>query len=418
MPPEKIRRRRRRNCCVRVSPRNARNSYAHVRMFSVPSGAYGTNLSTVTPLSNTYGKGKEADEKLAGVYFMRMHHAFGQGLWGEDLTDRPNLGVDLLRRGLADVQAVIHSRSSNIYAAMDGDDFYQYLGGTALAARVVNGRTPEVFVTDMANPRTPSNITLEKYIGREMRTRYLNPKWINEMMKQGYAGARFVDHVVEYMYGWSVMTPEAIGDAKWREMYETWVEDRNHLDIKQKFRDANNLLAYQALVDRMLVAVDKGYWKADSATVANLERVNSEIISEAGVSSDRDTSSSPKILALAEAQDRKAMGLAKLQPAPSAEAIAANVAAARPPAPPAPTPPAAVQTPPAAVQSAAAPVQTVSASRPPADSKGGDTKKVEGYAVDEVMRNSSEAPDAEWRLMATVMLLAVLLGFASRFGRR
>ena len=146
------------------------------------------------------------------------------------------------------------------------------------------------------------------------------------------------------MYGWSVTTPEAIGDAKWREMYETWVEDRNHLDIKQKFRDANNLLAYQALVDRMLVAVDKGYWKADSATVANLERVNYEIISEAGVSTNRDTSSSPKFLALAEAQDKKAMGLAKLQPAPSAEAIAANVAAAPPPAPPAPTPPAAVQT--------------------------------------------------------------------------
>jgi cobaltochelatase CobN len=384
-------------------PEKRAEQLAHVRMFSVPSGAYGTNLDKVTPLSNTYGKGKEADEKIAGVYFMRMHHAFGQGLWGEDLTDRPNLGVDLLRRGLADVQAVIHSRSSNVYGAMDGDDFYQYLGGTALASRVVNGRTPEVFVTDMANPRKPSNITLEKYIGREMRARYLNPKWINEMMKQGYAGARFVDHVVEYMYGWSVTTPEAIGDAKWREMYETWVEDRNHLDIKQKFRDANNLLAYQALVDRMLVAVDKGYWKADPATVANLEKVNDEIISEAGVSTNRDTSSSPKIVALAEAQDRKAMGLAKLQPAPSAEAIAANVAAARPPAPPAPAPPPAVHT---------------AASQPLAKDKGGDTKKVEGFAVEEVARHSSEGPEGEWRLMATVMLLAVLLGFASRFGRK
>jgi cobaltochelatase CobN len=84
---------------------------AHVRLFSVPSSAYGTNLDKVTPLSNTYGKGREADEKLAGVYFMRMSHACGQGLWGDDLADRPNLGVDLLRRGLGNVQAVIHSRS-------------------------------------------------------------------------------------------------------------------------------------------------------------------------------------------------------------------------------------------------------------------------------------------------------------------
>ena len=287
----------------------------------------------MTPLSNTYGKGKEADEKLAGVYFMRMSHAFGQGLWGEDLSDRPNLGVDLLRRGLSNVQAVIHSRSSNVYGALDGDDFYQYLGGTALAARVVNGKTPDVFVSDMADPRKPANITLEKYIGRELRARYLNPKWIDAMMKEGYAGARFVDHVVEYMYGWSVMTPEAIGDEKWREMYETWVEDRDHLDIKQKFRDANNLLAYQALVDRMLVAIDKGYWKADAATKANLEKVDREVIAEAGVSCNRDTCSSPDIVALAEAQDKKAMERAKLQPAPSAEAIAANAMTARPPAP-------------------------------------------------------------------------------------
>jgi hypothetical protein len=68
-------------------------------------------------------------------------------------------------------------------------------------------------------------------------------------------------------------------------------------------------------------------------------------------------------------------------------------------------------TPPAAVQTAAAP-------RPLAKTKGGDAKKVEGYAVKEVMRNSSKGPEGEWRLIAAVMLVAVLLGFASRFGRK
>ena len=391
---------------------------ARVRMFTVPSGAYGTNLSTVTPLSNTYGKGKDADAKLAGVYFMRMHHAYGQGLWGEDISDRPNLGVDLLKRGLSNVQGVIHSRSSNVYGTLDGDDFYQYLGGTAMAARVVIGSTPEVFVTDMANPKKPATVTLEKYIGREMRARYLNPKWIEAMMKEGYAGARFVDHVVEYLYGWSVMTPESIGDAKWKEMYETWIEDRNHLNIKEKFRASGNLLAYQAIVDRMLVAVNKGYWKADAATVAKLEKVNLDVIAEAGVACDRNTCSLPEITALAEAQDRRAGESAKMQPAPALAAITQNVAVAQTDAKGAQREAQSAASPQQQAQPAtpapSAAEQRADAPKEKTDPEKADGKKVEGYAMEEETRSSTkETPNSEPLLIGALAAFMVLAGFAS-----
>ncbi|MBL8532950.1 MAG: cobaltochelatase subunit CobN, partial [Betaproteobacteria bacterium] len=218
---------------------------AAVRLFSVPSGAYGTNVANVVPLSNTYGNAAEADEKVSGVYFMRMHHAFGQGMWGESANDTPGLAVDLFKGALKGAQAAIHSRSSNVFATLDNDDFYQYLGATAQAIRQVNGATPEVLVTNMANPKAPKNETLEKYMGREMRARYLNPKWIDAIMAEGYAGAKLVNQVVEHLYGWQVTVPEAVDGAKWQEMYETWVADRHNLNIKQKFRDAKNLLAYQ-----------------------------------------------------------------------------------------------------------------------------------------------------------------------------
>lgn len=382
-------------------PAERATQLAGVRMFTVPSGAYGTNLDKATPLSNTYGDGKEADAKLSGVYFMRMHHAYGQGLWGDDVQDRPGLGVDLLKQGLKGAQAVLHSRSSNVYAALDGDDFYQYLGGAAMAARVVNGATPEVFVADMSNPSKPVQVTLEHYIGKEMRTRYLNPKWIEAMMKEGYAGARFVNYVVENLWGWQVLTPEAIGDAKWQEMYETWVKDRNHLDIRQKFRDAGNLLAYQALVDRMLVAVNKGYWKADAETVAELEKVNLEVIAEAGVACDKYTCSSPKIVALAEAQDKRAMESATLRPAPAAQAVAANVEAARPPATPVAAPP---------PSSVAAPASQ----QKEAHGKLAQQSRVEGYAMEEEARKSDAAPDTEPFLISAILALMAGLGFASR----
>jgi cobaltochelatase CobN len=347
-----------------VAPERA-EQLAGVRLFSVPSGAYGTNLDKVIPLSNTWDKGKEGEAKVASVYFMRMHHAFGQGLWGERAADVPGLAVDLFKGALRGAQGVIHSRSSNVYATLDNDDFYQYLGGTAMAIRQVNGSTPEVLVTNMSNPRRPQTETLEKYMGRELRARYLNPKWIEKMLAEGYAGARFASQVVEHLWGWTVTVPEAVGDEKWQQMYETWVADRHGLGIRDRFRAAGNLLAYQALVDRMLVAVNKGYWQADAQTVATLERVNRDVIAEAGVACWRDTCSSPEIVALAQAQDQRAMAAAMNQPAPSQQAVRANVASGRnPAAAPAPSAAAAAPGAPAARAAPAAPAAEASSLAP------------------------------------------------------
>jgi cobaltochelatase CobN len=371
---------------------------ASIRMFSVPSGAYGTNLDRAVPLSNTYGgKGSETDRKLADVYFMRMHHAFGQGLWGESVADKPGLAVDLLKHALKGSDAVIHSRSSNIYGAMDGDDFYQYLGGTALAVRSVDGKTPEVLVTNMANPKQVRNETLERYLGREMRARYLNPKWISAMMAEGYAGTKFAAQAVEHLYAWNVLVPEAIDGAKWQEMYETWVEDRNGLEIKRHFKEAGNLLAYQALVDRMLVAVNKGYWMADAKTVERLKAANRELIAEAGVACTPDTCSSPEIAALARAGDQRELDRARQEPAPSAELVAN---AQRMPSP-------------AAALAAAQPAKARPAN---AETAVDATGTVTGYAVEErtVSASSSSGSPANQVWYGLLAVFAVFGGAASR----
>lgn len=363
---------------------------AGIRMFSVPSGAYGTNLDKAIPLSNTYGKGAEADDKLSALYFMRMHHAFGQGLWGDSVADRPELGVDLLKGALKGAQGVVHSRSSNVYAALDGDDFYQYLGGTALAVRSVTGATPEVLVTDMADPKAAKTETLDKYLGREMRTRYLNPKWIEAMMKEGYAGAAFMHRMVENLYGWQVTVPDAVGNEKWQEMFETWVRDRDHLGIAQKFREANNLAAYQSLVDRMLVAVNKGYWQASSETVRELERVNRDLIAEAGVSCYHDTCSSPEITALAEQQDSKQAASTQHAPAPSLEQIARNVAQAH------------------------SPERSATVDPPDTHSAAPEESTVAGFLIEERRTSAERSTPSDVPAAGWILLIAAVSGFCRR----
>lgn len=240
---------------------------AAVRIFTEPSGAYGTNLSTVIPKSNTW----DNEKKVADVYFMRMSHMFGQGFWSaKEEQGQEDVSRTLLKNALSGSKIAIHSRSSNVYATLDNNDFFQYLGGAAMAIRAIDGKTPEVYVTNMSNPKMPKQETLEKVMGREMRSRYLNPEWIKTMMKEGYAGARFIDKVVEHLWGWQVTVPEAVDAAKWNEMYETYVLDRNGLNIKEMFREARNMHAYQSLVARMLETVRKDYWKPNKEIVENL----------------------------------------------------------------------------------------------------------------------------------------------------
>lgn len=254
-----------------------------------------------------------------------MSHLYGQGFWGDKSDEKvPQLAVNLLKQALSGSKMVVHSRSSNVYATLDGNDFLQYMGGTAMAIRAVDGKSPETYVTNLSDPANAKQETLAKYMGREMRSRYLNPEWIKAMMKEGYSGARFVNMVVENLWGWQVTVPEVVDGAKWQEMYETYVEDKNQLDIKDKFREANNLLAYQAMVDRMLVAVKKGYWKADAKTVERLEKENAEVIKEVGVACTADSCSDAK--------------LAQMQPAPTPTKKAATAEVMPPENSPPPAP--------------------------------------------------------------------------------
>lgn len=301
-----------------------------VRLFTVPSGAYGTNLDKVIPISNSW----DSEAQVAGVFFMRMSHLYGQGFWGANPADAgaaaaldsraASLGDALLRNAFTGAEMAVHSRSGNLYASLDNDDFFQYLGGTAMAIRAVNGVTPEVYVVNLADPANPRQETIERYMGREMRARYLNPEWITKMLDEGYAGARFVDKVVEHLWGWQVTVPEAVGAAKWNELHEVYVLDRHGLDLRRRFREAGNGWALQSILGRMLETIRKGYWQPEPEVVETLAREYAREVEDLGLACCDHTCNNP---ALAEFITRTLVAVPGLEP--RAAAIEAKLAAIR-----------------------------------------------------------------------------------------
>lgn len=269
---------------------------ASVRLFTTPPGAYGTNLDKVITQSNTW----DNENQVADVYLMRKSYLYGQGFWGDKVQNSDNktrnaedISLRLLKSALAGTKVAVHSRSGNVIATLDTDDYFQELGGVAMTIRTLDGKTPEVYVTNLADPKSPKQETLEKFMGREMRARYLNPEWIKVMMQEGYAGARLIDKIIEHLWGWQVTVPEAVDAAKWNEMFETYVLDKNGLDIKKMFRDAKNMWAYQSLVSRMLETVRKGYWQPDKKVIETLSKEYAESAKEVGLACCDHTCNNP-----------------------------------------------------------------------------------------------------------------------------
>lgn len=222
-----------------------------IRIFTEKPGTYGNRVSEMTANSGFW----ESDDEIVNVFENAVGYAFGQGQWGEPAKE-------IFQENLKGVDVAVHSVSSNIYGTMDNDDMFQTLGGLSLAIKKESGQSPDTLITMQRVADRVEVESLAKTIGRELRTRYLNPKWIEGMKKEDYAGARAMADFVEYMWGWNVTIPESIDKTKWEQTYEVYVNDKYDLDIKEFFARANPW-AHQSITARMLEAVRKDYWQAD-----------------------------------------------------------------------------------------------------------------------------------------------------------
>ena len=257
---------------------------AGVRIFDEPPGTYNLAVSKIAESSGTW----DSDRALGDDYLRRMGHGFGNGFWGEPMED-------VFRLALSGTEKVVHSSSTMLYGALDNDDFYMYMGGLASAIRNLDGATPDLVVTNTRDPSNPQMTSLEKFIGGEFRSRYVNPTWIEGMQAEGYAGAGAMREFVEYMWGWDATVTDVIDDAMWQEVFDVYVADKHDLGMREFFAE-HSPAAFQDITARMLETVRKAYWAADEATVAALVEAHIETVLEHGIACSDTTCGNPRLL--------------------------------------------------------------------------------------------------------------------------
>ena len=245
---------------------------AGVRIFDEPPGSFNLNTSGIAAASGSW----DSESGMANEYIRKMGHGYGNGFWGESMEDA-------FRLTLSDVDTVVHSSSTALYGALDNDDMFMYMGGLATAIRSISGESPETLITNTRDPGKPEMTSVDKFVGQEFRTRYVNPTWIRGMQKEGYAGAGAIREFVEYMWGWDATVDTVVDGRMWQETYETYVVDQHNLGMKQFFEEKSPF-AFQDITARMIETIRKDHWNADEATRTRLLEEYIGSINEHGVS--------------------------------------------------------------------------------------------------------------------------------------
>jgi cobaltochelatase CobN len=217
---------------------------AGYRVFGSQPGSYGAGLQ---PLVDEGVWDGESD--LAEAWLGASGYAYGAG--GEGRPERA-----MLESRLASADAVLHNQDNREHDLLDSADYWQFEGGLSLVVRQLSGRAPAVYHSDHSRPETPRVRTLREEIGRVIRGRAANPRWIAGVMRHAYKGAAEIAATVDYLFAFAA-TARAVDDAHFEALYDAYVAD----DAVHSFIADNNPAASAEISRRFLEAIDRGLWR-------------------------------------------------------------------------------------------------------------------------------------------------------------
>ncbi|WP_407925248.1 magnesium chelatase subunit H [Paragemmobacter aquarius] len=233
---------------------------ASLRVFSNAEGAYGSNVNILVG-SSAFG----AEDELADAYESRKSFAYGMG-------GKPVKHAGLLQQVLKDVDLAYQNLESVELGVTSVDQYFDTLGGIARAVkRARGGEETPVYIGDQTRGAGTVR-TLKDQIALETRSRSLNPKFYEGLLRHGAEGVRQIEAHVTNTLGWSATTAQ-VDPWVYQRLSETFV-----LDEAMRRRLAGlNPEASSRMAQRLLEASDRNYWQPDADTLSALQHAADEL---------------------------------------------------------------------------------------------------------------------------------------------
>ncbi len=232
---------------------------ASLRVFSNADGAYGSNVNHLIDNSRW-----DDEDELAETYTRRKCFAYGR-------SGKPMQQAELLKSVLAGVQLAYQNLDSVELGVTTIDHYFDTLGGISRAVRRAKGAEVPVYIGDQTTGSGTVR-TLAEQVALETRTRMLNPKWYEGMLKHGYEGVRQIEAHVTNTLGWSATTGQV---APWvyQQITQTFVLDP---EMRRRLAELNPT-ASAKVANRLLEAHERSYWTPDENVLEALRRAGEEL---------------------------------------------------------------------------------------------------------------------------------------------
>ncbi|MBD0337351.1 MAG: cobaltochelatase subunit CobN, partial [Cyanobacteria bacterium Co-bin13] len=218
------------------------------RIFGSKPGAYGAGLQGLIEAQNWTD-----DADLARAYINWSSYAYSRNATG-------HAAPEAFEARLSQLQVVLHNQDNREHDLLDSDDYYQFQGGMTAAVRAVQGRNPQTYFGDHALPENPRVRTLQEEISRVYRSRVVNPKWIEGVMRHGYKGAFEMAATVDYLFAYDA-TARCVADHMYQGVADAYVLDGQ----VQTFVQQVNPWALRDMAERLLEAHQRGLWQSPQA---------------------------------------------------------------------------------------------------------------------------------------------------------
>ena len=213
------------------------------RVFGSKPGSYGAGLQAMI------------DEK---IWAQKADLGRAYLTWGSYAYDAKAQGAPAraaFEQRLTQTEAIVQNQDNREHDILDSDDYYQFEGGASAAVSTLQGRDRPIYHNDHSRPERPVIRTLEDEIGRVVRSRVVNPKWIDGVKRHGYKGAFEMAATVDYLFAFAATTG-AVANHHFDLVEDAYLGD----DETRQFIADVNAPALAEIAARLQEAIDRNLW--------------------------------------------------------------------------------------------------------------------------------------------------------------
>ena len=229
------------------------------RLFGSAPGAYGAGLQALIDSGQW-----EQRSDLGEAYLAWSSWRYD----GEAVAHADRQGLE---QALRSVQVVLHNQDNREHDLLDSDDYYQFQGGMAAAVQEAGGQAPTLLFADHSRRERLRIHGLEREIDKVVRSRLLNPRWIEGMQQHGYKGAFEMGASLDYLFAYDATTG-TVPNWCYARIAERWLLD----DSIRTFLQTANPWVLRDMAERLLEAAHRQLWSDADASI--LDRIRALLL--------------------------------------------------------------------------------------------------------------------------------------------